>query len=255
MEELTQKELKKDITYSRKEKCHICDGKGLLPGKDFTKCSVCNGNGHTSNRKRQGNMIYEQITTCHTCRGNGNFIIEEDKCKSCNGEGSTAKQSVISINIPHGIFPGAIMRVPYRGDYGKNNGPSGDLLVEINVHKHNIFKFVNNEFCDLAIEYPLTFAQACLGDTIEIPTIYQNKINVDIKFGTQNEDHVIKQGYGLPKQSGGKGDLYIVFNIKIPIIIDDKQKELLQQLADMLKKEQVKEESFNNIKKYLERIG
>ncbi|HDD45243.1 MAG TPA: J domain-containing protein, partial [Candidatus Desulfofervidus auxilii] len=84
---------------------------------------------------------------------------------------------------------------------------------------------------DLYIDRTITFTQAALGTTINVPTIDGKTLEVKIPPGTQPNTKLRLKGYGMPKLSGGRGDLYVKVLIQVPRYLTSEQKRLLEELA------------------------
>jgi curved DNA-binding protein len=138
----------------------------------------------------------------------------------------------ISVKIPAGISTGKKLRLAGKGYPGSNGGPAGDLYLNITVMPHPIFARDGN---DIFIEKSLSFTQAVLGTSIEVPTIDGTIKRIKIPAGTQNGMKIRMKGYGAPglKGSGSvKGDQFVKINIDIPRKINEKQLQLIKKLAE-----------------------
>lgn len=136
----------------------------------------------------------------------------------------------ISVKIPAGISSGKKLRLPGKGLAGLNNGPNGDLYLNISVLPHPIFARDGN---DLYIEKTIKFTQATLGTTIDIPTLDGTTKRLKIAPGTQNNTKIRMKGYGVPGLKGSiKGDQYVKINVEVPKKLTDKQLKIIEQLAD-----------------------
>ena len=135
----------------------------------------------------------------------------------------------INVKIPPGISSGKKLRLPGKGLPGYNNGPNGDLYLNINVLPHPIFSRDGN---DLYIEKTIKFSQAALGTTIEVPTIDGSMKRLKIAPGTQNNTKIRMKGFGVPVlKESRKGDQFVKINIEVPKKLTEKQARLIEQLA------------------------
>lgn len=249
--EEASKGIVKEISVIRQFTCDICNGSGVKNGAEKKTCSICNGTGQKITRQRNGNMIMQQVSTCPICHGEGKEISDNDKCEKCIGIGLYGKETKIEINIPTGIETGQTMILRGAGDDGKNQGPRGDLFVNIRVKKHNIF----NRHSDgtLCINLPINYSEAVLGAKKLVPTIYGDIIEVDIPAGTQNGDKIIKNGYGLTIINKNiKGDLIVICNVKVPTKLSDKDIEVINKLTEIENKQEYLDKKELEI--YLEKI-
>jgi len=134
----------------------------------------------------------------------------------------------IQVRIPAGIEDGQRLRVTGKGGYSPSGGARGDLMLEIHVDPDPLFR---REGHDLFVEVPVSFTGACLGSSIDVPTLETGK-RVKIRPGTQNGSKVRLKGFGVPHNAGSAGDLYAVITISVPKDLDDQQRQLLEQLQE-----------------------
>ncbi|GGN96874.1 molecular chaperone DnaJ [Saccharibacillus kuerlensis] len=217
-----------DITIPRTESCDTCHGSGAKPGTQPEVCSVCHGSGQEEVVQNTpfGRMVNRRA--CSNCAGSGKII--KDKCSTCSGSGHVKKQRKVHIRIPAGVDDGAQLRMTGEGDGGLRGGPSGDLYIVIRVKQDEFF---DREGDDIFCEVPLTFAQAALGDEIEIPTLTE-KVKLKIPAGTQTGTYFRLRGKGVPRLRGtGQGDQHVKVVVVTPSKITDEQKELLRQFAGL----------------------
>ena len=112
--------------------------------------------------------------------------------------------------------------------------PPGDLYCDIHVTPHPVFKRQGN---DVLCEVPITFAQAALGCTIDVPTLTGRVIQVKIPKGTQNSEVVPIRGEGFPNVHGyGRGNLLVQVIAEVPTKMTSRQEELLREFAELEKK-------------------
>ena len=217
----------KSITIDRFEQCPTCKGKGCAPGTTPEVCTQCHGTGTVAQRTPFGMM--QSQTVCPKCRGKGQII--HQPCPDCRGAGVVRKRRTIQVNIPAGIDNGQTISLRGQGHSGKNGGPAGDLLITVMVRPHEIFRRDGTAvFC----EAPITFTQAVLGGTLEIPTI-DGKVKYDIPEGTQTGTVFRLRGKGIPVLNGrGRGDQYVTVNIETPRNLNREQKEALKKFSESL---------------------
>jgi curved DNA-binding protein len=134
----------------------------------------------------------------------------------------------ISVKIPPGIRSGKKLRLAGKGQPGPRGGRPGDLLIRIHVLDHPVFK---REEDDIIVEKEVTFSQAVLGVTIEVPTL-DGARRVKIPPGTQGQTRLRLKGQGIPHmKGGGKGDFFVKVIVRVPKSLTNRQKELIEQLA------------------------
>ncbi len=215
----------KEVSYTKSEHCHTCDGKGYGSDGGKKTCERCHGSGQVSYTQDSmfGRFIRQEV--CDVCQGTGEII--ENPCGTCGGEGLERKRKKLRIKTPRGVDTGDVLPLQGEGHHGKNGGPPGDLYVVFHVEPHEIFQ---RHGLDLHFDLPITFAQAALGDDLEIPTLNGTEAFV-LKEGTPTGERFRLQGRGIENQRGQKGDLYFTVHIDTPKGLTEEQKELLRKFA------------------------
>jgi len=216
------------VDFTRPATCDVCGGTGAAPGSKRITCTTCGGSGavRTSQRTILGNIT--QTRTCPQCQGRGKLIVEP--CKKCGGEGRAVKKEKIKVKVPPGVDSGVRIRVPGKGEAGKNGGATGDLYVQIKVKAHPVFERSGQ---DIFMKLPISFTQAALGCDIEIPTL-DGKESVKIAPGTQNNSLLTLKGKGVPHMRGrGRGNQIINVSVDTPTRLTEKQRELLKEFAEL----------------------
>ena len=157
---------KVQVKINRSEECEECHGSGARPGTSKKTCPTCHGSGTVQSVQRTpfGN-IASQIT-CSTC--DCEVEINESPCNKCHGKGSVRKTKTIEVDIPAGIDNGQMIKLGGQGELGTRGGPRGDLYIEVNVQSHPLF---TRDGYDVYLEMPITFAQATLGDKLQVPSL------------------------------------------------------------------------------------
>ena len=217
--------LEKKIEYTTYKKCGDCKGSGAEPGSKPIKCDYCAGHGKI--RSNQGFFTVQQ--TCPQCNGNGETIGKA--CKKCKGNGKVQSDENVSVKIPKGVDDGTRIRLSGKGEAGTKSGGSGDLYLFISVQNHSLFKRSEE---NLFFELPITFTDAALGTTIEVPCIDGGKIKVKVPEGTQYGKQLRLKDKGMPiLRKSSYGDLYIRIIPEVPISLTKRQKELLGEFKDL----------------------
>lgn len=215
---------KKTVEVARQENCATCNGTGAKPGTSPTTCKRCNGAGkiRTQARTPFGMMTNESI--CPDCRGEGKVIVEP--CRDCRGTGRVKKTNKIDVTFPAGINEGQTMQIQGKGEMGTRGGSPGDLLISVRIKPHKLF---TRDGYNVHIEMPITFPQAALGATIEVPTI-DGMVEYDIPEGTQPGFVFMLKGKGIQYVRGkNRGDQYVKIDIEVPKNLSQEQKELLMK--------------------------
>lgn len=211
--------------------CEVCTGSGAEPGTKVETCSTCGGQGQV--RVSQGFFSMQQ--TCPKCRGQGQFIPKP--CKKCSGEGKIKQQKTLEVKIPAGIEDGMRIRLSGHGEPGVNQGPPGDLYVEVHIKPHSVFE---RDGDDLHFQMPISFATACLGGTVEVPTL-AGKASFDVAEGTQTGRTFRLRGKGIKGiRSTIPGDLYVHVQVETPIKLNDQQRQLIRDFDASLKSDSFK---------------
>lgn len=136
----------------------------------------------------------------------------------------------INVKIPPGIGQGKKLRLTGKGGPGYDGGQAGDLYLNINILPHPIFARDGN---DLYVEKTISFSQAALGTTIDVPTIDGSSKRLKIPPGTQNNTKLRMKGFGVPNlKGGGRGDQYVKINVHIPQRLTERQMKLIRQLQE-----------------------
>ncbi len=212
----------KTVELERHEACTDCKGSGAKPGTKPQPCSYCGGRGQVV----QSSGVFRVQTTCPVCNGDGKVV--KDACAKCRGQGAIGKRVKREVIIPAGIDHQMRMRLAGEGEPSPNGGPSGDAYVLIEIREHSLFQ---REGQHLICRIPISYAQAALGATIEVPTLDGTE-NLDIAAGTQPGDVFKMRGRGMPDpRHRGKGDLLVQINIEVPKTLSPREEELLRELA------------------------
>ena len=220
---------KKEVSIERSEQCASCKGSGCAPGTTPEICPDCHGSGMVQVQQRTPMGVFASSRPCQRCRGTGKII--HQPCADCGGSGAVRKRKTIKVTIPAGIDHGQTISLRGQGNAGKNGGPAGDLLITVMVRPHELFRREGNDvFC----EAPITFRQAVLGATLEIPTI-DGPVKYDIPEGTQTGTVFRLRGKGIPALNGrGRGDQYVTVTIETPRNLNREQKEALKRFDETL---------------------
>lgn len=216
------------LTVSGKSACPTCKGSGAKPGTLPKTCPTCGGRGSVS--QNQGPFAFSR--PCPACGGRGTIV--EDPCETCRGSGVVEMPRNIKVKIPAGIKDGGKVRFPGKGEAGPLGGAPGDLYVKVHVKPHKYFMRKNG---NIHLDLPVTFPEAALGTTVEVPTI-NGKVKLKIPAGTSDGKKFRLRGKGAPKPKGkGHGDMIVTARIVVPKKMTAKEKELVKKLQEMEKKD------------------
>jgi molecular chaperone DnaJ len=218
--------VKKSVRLKTLERCAVCDGSGAKAGTKPTTCTTCGGSGEVRRAARSMFGQFVSVSPCPTCAGEGTVIASP--CEVCRGEGRVRGDRTVSVDIPAGVASNNYLTLRGQGAVGPRNGPSGDLLVMLDIKEDDRFERQGD---DLYHDLLLSFSQAALGGTFTVPTPYGDE-EVKIPAGTQTETLLRLRGRGLPVLGqNGKGDLLIRVHVWTPERLSADQERLFKELA------------------------
>lgn len=231
--------------------CDECRGSGAAKGSKQVSCSTCGGVGQV--RMQQGFFSIQQ--TCPACKGAGSVIMEP--CTGCHGRGRIPQTRHLSVKVPAGVDDGDRIRLSGEGEAGRNDGPPGDLYVEIRVNPHKLFTRAGT---DLTCEVPVGFATVALGGDVELPTL-DGHVALKIPPGTQSGKVFRLRGKGvITVRDKRPGDLFARVVVETPVSLTEEQKALLRKLDDSInsggEKHNPRAEGWvETVKRFFERIS
>lgn len=236
----------KEIAVDTAILCDRCRGGGTADGGSVTTCSTCSGQGEVQSVQRS--FLGQVVTArpCPTCRGLGEVIT--DPCQKCSGDGRVRARRTVTAKVPPGVGDGMRIRLSGQGEVGPGGGPAGDLYVEVDEEPHETFVRDGNDLhCHLRI--PMT--SAALGAVVPMETLIDGEHDVEVVPGTQPETEHVLSEMGMPRlrSSGrvdGRGDLRVHIDVVVPGKLDDRQEELLRELAELRGEESPKLASNGN---------
>jgi molecular chaperone DnaJ len=201
--------------------CSACHGSGAEPGTSPTLCPECKGRGVVS--QNQGPFALSQ--PCPRCGGNGTVI--EHPCRVCRGSGRERRTKTYQVKVKPGVTDGTRMRLAGKGEPGAGGGPAGDLYVIVHVEPSTLYE---RRGADLVIDVPVTYAEAALGATVEVPTP-DGPISLKVPAGSQDGKLLRVRGKGAPKLKGsGRGDLLARVRLTVPKKLTKAEREALENL-------------------------
>jgi len=219
----------KEIEVRRIENCSRCHGVGSAPGSQPSRCPECNGTGQVRRVQRSAFGRFVNVTTCSRCRGDGRIIT--DPCPQCRGTGQEERTRRIVVDIPAGVDDGSQIRLSGEGNAGSRGGSPGNLYVALSVREHPLFKRRGD---NILYDLPINFAQAALGDEVEVPTV-DSPVILKIPPGTQSGKIFRLKEKGVPRlRGGGRGDQLVMIHVVTPESLNEEQRRLFKQLAKTL---------------------
>jgi len=224
--------VEKSLDIPRSETCETCRGSGAEPNTEAVRCPQCNGSGEVRRVQQSVFGQFVNVTACSRCGGEGKII--SHPCKTCHGEGRTRTTRSLKVKVPAGVDNGQQIRLSGEGESGPKGGPPGNLYVVLEVKAHRYFK---RDGSDVYYELPISFPQAALGDTVEVPTL-DGADKVQIQPGVQTGKQIRLRDKGIPHLRGmGRGDQYVVLKVKTPGALSARERELYEELAHISEKE------------------
>lgn len=208
------------IRIPRHETCPTCGGSGAAPGSTPTPCENCGGSGQI--QFQQGTFAFTR--PCPACFGRGVRI--QAPCATCSGSGTRQATRTLDVKIPKGVKTGARIRLRGEGDPGSNNGPPGDLFLQIRVGPHPGFR---REGLNLHGDVFVNFSTATLGGKADVET-YWGPATVSIPPGTRPGRQLRLKGQGIEDAAGRRGDHIATVRVRVPASLTDEQRRSVEAL-------------------------
>jgi molecular chaperone DnaJ len=234
----------KTVEFQRHTRCDDCSGTGAASGTKPEPCKYCAGRG----RIIQSAGIVRVQTTCPACHGNGTLI--KTPCKSCRGSGHRLAKVSKEVKIPPGVDDEMRVRITGEGEPSPNGGPPGDCYCFVSLLPHPLFE---REGQNLVCRVPISYTQAALGTTLEVPTL-EGREQLEIPPGTQSAEIFRLNGRGMPDpRRHGLGDLFVQVVIEVPKKLSNEENTILRTLADLEHKHVAPQRKsfFTKLKEYL----
>ena len=216
------------LEIPRFETCGVCKGSGAEPNTEPTICPQCKGSGEMRRVQQSVFGQFVNVTTCGRCHGEGRLI--STPCHECRGQGRVRKSRKLTVKIPAGVDSGQQIRLSGEGESGAKGGATGNLFVVLEVKPHPFFK---REGSDIFFELPICFAQAALGDQVEVPTIDGSEM-LTVPAGTQTGKTFRLREKGIAHLRGmGRGDEYVTVRVRTPTQLSARERLLFEELAKL----------------------
>jgi molecular chaperone DnaJ len=208
--------------------CGTCEGTGSADRKAPEGCATCQGTGQIRTVQRSVFGQFVSASVCPSCRGEGKIV--RDPCRACGGDGRQRAERTVDVDIPPGVSSDNYLTLRGAGNLGPRGGPSGDVIVVIEVEDDP--RFVR-EGADLIFDLPVSFSQAALGAEIEVPTVLGEE-RLKVPAGVQSGEVLVLRGKGLPHLGGGgRGDQHVRLHVWTPDHLSVEQEELFRRLAEL----------------------
>ena len=196
--------LEKNIEFRRLMPCNSCKATGMQPGSYYQECPACHGQG----RRRASPGQLRIGALCDNCQGHGKIMTQP--CSQCGGQGNLLQLKKYKIVIPPGVEDGSRILFNGEGGEGFQQGPPGHLVVVVHVEPHEFFTRRKN---DLYITLDISFAQAVLGDSIQVATPF-GAIILDLPRDTKSGQSFTFAGLGVPANGNCEpGNLIVTVQI------------------------------------------
>ncbi len=212
--------VQRSVTVTRQDACRACSGSGFQRVSE-TRCVSCEGAGVV--RSVRGHMVFAK--TCPTCGGEGR--LKQLACGACHGQGVEPRSETLTVRIPPAVGDGARVRISGKGHAGVRGGAPGDLLIDISVAEHPVFRREGDE---LHMTVPIALHEAGLGAKFDIETP-DGPVRLRVPPGTQSGQRFRLRDRGFPAKGGGRGDLVVEVRLKLPRMLDERSKELLREFG------------------------
>ncbi len=218
----------RDLQVDTAVGCPTCQGAGTAPGTLPTTCEICKGRGEVQQVQRS--FLGQVMTSrpCPQCQGYGTVI--PHPCLECAGDGRIRTRRSLTVKIPAGVDTGTRIQLTGEGEVGSGNGPAGDLYVEVTERPHALFQRHGD---DLHCTVTLPMTAAALGTTVQLETLDGAK-DIDVRPGTQSGQVIPLYGLGVTHlRASGRGDLMVHVDVETPSRLDERQEQLLTELAKL----------------------
>ena len=209
------------------EECTACGGVGAAPG-GTRPCPMCEGRGEAHEKIGPLSLPYP----CGRCGGQGIAIAKG--CDVCGGIGSREQLHEYSVRLHAGVKDGEVKVVRGEGEPGRGGAAAGDLHIVVRVTPHAL---LSADGVDLRVRAPLSVALAALGGELEVPTL-EGRARMKIPAGTPSGRVFRLAGKGLP-HGATRGDLLVEVEVEVPVMLGERERQLLDQLERALTDEQL----------------
>jgi molecular chaperone DnaJ len=220
--------ISKKLRVAVLDRCEECAGSGAASGTSPVICQGCGGTGEVRQVQRSVFGQFVSVGPCRGCGGEGRVIAEV--CGKCRGDGRIRTEREVEVDIPQGVSSENFLTLRGQGNVGPRGGPRGDVIVLLEVQDDP--RFIRDGE-HLLFDLPITFAQAALGDELEVPTV-EAVARVTVPPGVQTGEVLRLRGQGLPGLHGrGKGDQLVRIRVWTPKKLTNEQERVLKELREM----------------------
>lgn len=203
--------------------CRVCSGTGAKAGTTPRVCPTCVGAGTVS----RGQGAFALSEPCRDCKGRGMLV--DDPCTVCHGSGRASSARTMQVRIPAGVQNDQRIRLKGKGAQGERGGQPGDLYVTVHVDPHPVF---GRKGDNLTVTVPVTFPEAALGGTIEVPTLAGPPVKLRLPAGSANGLTLRARGRGATRKDGTRGDLLVTVEVVVPRLVEGDALTALEQYRE-----------------------
>jgi len=136
------------------------------------------------------------------------------------------RDRLLNVKIPKGIRDGQKIRLAGQGGPGMGNGKAGDLFLEVEFRPDSRYRVDGD---DVYLDLPVTPWEAALGATVTVP-LPSGNVDLKIPAGSNQGGKLRLKGKGIPAKQ--PGDLYVVFDVKLPPAHSDEAKALYKKMSE-----------------------
>ena len=220
---------KKTIKYDRYKPCTECHGKGTNGSGTIGACPYCHGSGYVTQTQKFAYGFSQTTVHCPHCHGSGKSI--SNPCGKCGGSGLELQEETITIDIPVGVTDNVAVKIPRKGHYCERlEGQEGDLTIIFRVAEHDKFKIIPNSPYDLAYIDETPVLDCITGCEKTIKHIDGKTYKYTLRQGIEDGSIINLAGKGLAKGNGLYGNLKIIVKYKMPNIINNEERKLIDKL-------------------------
>lgn len=144
----------------------------------------------------------------------------------------------VKVKIPAGVSDGQKIKVRGKGEPSPNGGPAGDIILTVSVRKHPVFE---RDGQNLRLKLPITFSEAALGATVEVPTLCGDPVRLKVQPGTPSGRVLRVKGRGV-HSAKGTGDLLAEVQVVVPSHLSDEAKAALEAFREVEPNENPRED-------------
>jgi len=176
------------------------------------------GQGQRARPRRGADLVLKLDITLEEAYNGGSKTIQ------FAGSTDSSEMKKLKINIPKGVKTGQKIRLAKQGQSSPGGGESGDLLLEMNILAHRLFRLDER---DVVLRLPVTPWEAALGSTIKVPTL-SGSVELKIKSGMQSGQKMRLKGKGMPGTP--PGDQFVEIMIHAPPADSDEEQQFYQDM-------------------------